>query len=328
MVSEISKILGLEPGVVRVLWILLLLLSGGTVLRGLRLLRNPGEKSRERWRSLGTWWILLALLVAVLSLGPAALTGGMLLAALLSLREALFLVSAHHRFRSLAVLTLGLFLWAWLDWASLFTTAVPLLLLILLLGGLTSRVLRRTRLVGAGWVLASFAVSVTGPLFVVGLIRLSDSVSPGGNWEGWVLFLLVLTELNDMAQAWWGRAVGTHDLAPMVSPAKTWEGLLGGVATTVAAGLLLAPVLTLMGQAPPRGVGGPPWLWSGLVAGIIGVTGLAGDLSVSILKRRRGVKDAGDLLPAQGGVLDRFDSLSLTAPAFFLITLLLWNRPW
>jgi phosphatidate cytidylyltransferase len=328
MVAEISKSLGLEPGVVRVLGILLLVLSGGTVLRGVRLLAHPGGKSRERWKSLGTWWILLALLITGLSLGRLAVAGGMLLAALLGLREALFLVSAHNRFRVLAVSTLALFLWAWLDWSSLFTTAIPLLLLVLIPVSVLARALPRRPPCRGRWVLAGFWVAVAGPLFLVGVIRLPIPGGAGVSWEGWAVFLLVLTELNDMAQAWWGRAVGSRGLAPNLSPGKTWEGLVGGVLTTVAAGLLLTPLLSPFGGASPEGIRGAPWMWTGLTAALIGVAGVAGDLSVSLLKRRRGVKDAGDLLPAHGGVLDRFDSLSLTAPVFFLITLLLWIRPW
>ena len=95
-------------------------------------------------------------------------------------------------------------------------------------------------------------------------------------------------------------------MAPHVSPGKTWAGLLGGVATTVALAALVGPWLT------------PMDLTRSLLAGlIIGVAGFFGDLSISAIKRDLKVKDSGSILPGHGGILDRIDSLTYTAPLFF-----------
>jgi phosphatidate cytidylyltransferase len=91
-----------------------------------------------------------------------------------------------------------------------------------------------------------------------------------------------------------------------VSPGKTTEGLVGGVATTLALALALAPWLTPFTR--------PQAVAAGL---IIGVGGFVGDVVVSALKRDLGIKDSGTLLPGHGGILDRIDSLTYTAPLFF-----------
>ena len=121
-----------------------------------------------------------------------------------------------------------------------------------------------------------------------------------------VLYLVFLTQFNDVAQFLWGKALGRHKVVPKVSPNKTWEGLLGGVLTTVALAVLLAPWLTPLtrGEALLAGV-------------IIGLGGFLGDIIISALKRDLGIKDSGALLPGHGGILDRIDSLTYTAPLFF-----------
>jgi phosphatidate cytidylyltransferase len=104
----------------------------------------------------------------------------------------------------------------------------------------------------------------------------------------------------------WGKALGRHAVLPRVSPNKTWQGLIGGVASTTVLAVALAQLLT------------PFTLVHGLLAGlIIGIGGFCGDVTISALKRDLGVKDSGSLLPGHGGVLDRVDSLTFTAPLFF-----------
>ena len=126
---------------------------------------------------------------------------------------------------------------------------------------------------------------------------------------GLALFLLVLTELNDVAQYCWGKLLGRHKISPTVSPNKTVEGFVGGVLTTVLLAALLAPWLTPFDRM------------DALLAGaLIAVAGFFGDLSLSALKRDLGIKDSGNLLPGHGGILDRVDSLTYTAPLFFHFT--------
>jgi len=132
-----------------------------------------------------------------------------------------------------------------------------------------------------------------------------EHVGPSGG-AGLTMLLLLLTEGNDIAQYVWGKTLGRTKILPKVSPTKTWEGFLGGLATTVGMSYLLAPYLSLFtsGQAILAGV-------------LIGVSGFIGDVVMSAIKRDLGIKDTGTTLPGHGGVLDRVDSLIYTAPIFF-----------
>ena len=121
-----------------------------------------------------------------------------------------------------------------------------------------------------------------------------------------VLFLVGLTEFNDIAQYLWGKSIGRIKVTPRVSPNKTLAGLVGGVATTTLMAALLGPLIT------PLSI--PLSLLAGL---IIGISGFCGDVVMSAIKRDIGVKDSGTLLPGHGGILDRLDSLIFTAPVFF-----------
>lgn len=117
---------------------------------------------------------------------------------------------------------------------------------------------------------------------------------------------MLLTQLNDVAQYLWGKSLGRHKIVPKVSPNKTWAGFLGGVATTTLLAWLIAPWLTPLTE-----------MESVLAGLLIGVCGFVGDVVISALKRDIGVKDSGSLLPGHGGILDRLDSLTYTAPLFF-----------
>ena len=186
----------------------------------------------------------------------------------------------------------------------------------------------------------AFLESVAGPSFAVAVASLpapgamevapAEGAALAGTRLGWLVLLLVLTELNDIAQAFWGRTFGRHRMAPRLSPNKTWEGFWGGVASTAAAAVVAAPAVTDWGRLVPPGASAvtlPPRVWSAVLGVLVAVAGVAGDLVASWLKRRAGVKDSGRLLPGQGGVLDRLDSLAVAAPVFFTVTWLLWMRP-
>jgi phosphatidate cytidylyltransferase len=147
---------------------------------------------------------------------------------------------------------------------------------------------------------------------------------------GWFIALVLLTEINDISQAFWGRIAGRNQLAPELSPGKTWEGAVGGILSTSVLAVFVLPFLTAIGRTHPFGLvlPIPHWIWPLTLGIVLAVAGIGGDLIGSSLKRKRGVKDAGDLLPAQGGILDRFDSLAMTAPVFFLLSYLMWIRSW
>jgi phosphatidate cytidylyltransferase len=156
------------------------------------------------------------------------------------------------------------------------------------------------------WGLMTTVFSLSHLAFLLTLRPAGDSPPPGAAGPGLVLFLATLTQLNDVSQFVWGKSFGRRRIAPTVSPNKTWAGFLGGVATTVALAAVLGPALTPMGRAQS--------ILGGL---LIAVFGFCGDLVMAAIKRDMGVKDYGSTLPGHGGVLDRVNSLTFTAPLFF-----------
>ncbi len=129
------------------------------------------------------------------------------------------------------------------------------------------------------------------------------SVMPGGERTaeglGWFLLALFITWLSDTAAYLVGRSVGRTKLIPRVSPNKTVEGAIGGLVAAGITGTLCAILFGI--HVHPL---------TGFLFGIVlGAAGMIGDLSESMIKRRAGVKDSGDLIPGHGGVLDRIDAL-------------------
>jgi phosphatidate cytidylyltransferase len=121
-----------------------------------------------------------------------------------------------------------------------------------------------------------------------------------------VIGVVLLVAVADIGAYFSGRALGRHKLAPQVSPGKSWEGVAGGLVAVTVLGLVYAFARDLDARVVLAIV---------LPAALVSVVG---DLLESMLKRFRGVKDSGQLLPGHGGVLDRIDGLTAAAPVFTL----------
>jgi phosphatidate cytidylyltransferase len=122
-----------------------------------------------------------------------------------------------------------------------------------------------------------------------------------------LVFLYATVFLGDVMALYTGKLIGRHAMAPRISPKKTWEGFAGNLLGNQAGAFLAAPLL-------PDAIG---WVHVPVLALLLGLTAVLGDLTVSMLKRSVGVKDMGSLLPGHGGILDRLDSLILSAPVLF-----------
>lgn len=136
-----------------------------------------------------------------------------------------------------------------------------------------------------------------------------------------VLGVLVVTKSSDIGAFFTGKAIGRHKLIPWLSPGKTWEGFVGGIAFSALVawgGVSLAR--SLGGDVAVTAAKMPVWL--ALVSGaLLAVVGQGGDLLESVLKRDAGFKDSGKTIPGFGGVLDVLDSVLLTAPvAYWLLS--------
>jgi phosphatidate cytidylyltransferase len=122
-----------------------------------------------------------------------------------------------------------------------------------------------------------------------------------------LFFFILIVQLNDVFQYVWSQLRGKHVIAPQINASRTWEGLIGGVLSTTAVGMLL------WWATPFR-------YWAGPIAGVVALAGFAGSMTMSGIKRDRNVRDYGTLVSGHAGVLDRIDSLCFAAPVFFHIT--------
>jgi phosphatidate cytidylyltransferase len=140
------------------------------------------------------------------------------------------------------------------------------------------------------------------------LLQVPEASNPIGGSIGWVVFLLLVTQLNDVAQYVFGKCLGRRPITPRISPRKTVEGFAGGVLASALTASWIGPLLTPMDTTTALATG----------AGLA-VAGFSGDVAISAIKRDLGVKDAGNLLPGHGGMLDRVDSLIVASPLFFYL---------
>ncbi len=271
---------------------------------------QPGRDLTELRQRIKSWWVMAVLFMVALALTRKISLVFFGFVSFLALKEYLSLIPTRRADRSvqlLAYLSIPVqYLWIGMEWYGMFIIFVPVYMFLLLpmrmvLIGETSGFLRSVGTLHWGLMVTVFSISHLAYLLV-----LPETVNPNGAGPALVLYLVFLTQGNDVAQFLWGKALGRHRVVPKVSPNKTWGGLLGGVGTTVLLGVLLAPWLT------------PLTVIEAIVATvIIGMGGFVGDAVISALKRDLDIKDSGTMLPGHGGILDRIDSLTYTAPLFF-----------
>lgn len=269
---------------------------------------KPAEDWRELILRIRTWWIIVIFIFGLLLTPYWLALAGFALISGLALKEYLALVSVSDADR-LPIMWMFIaipvqYCLAGIGWFGPFIIFIPVYLFLfiptqMVLTGETHGFLDRAARMHWGMMATVFAFSHVAFLRMLPV----DDELAGALW---VLFLVGLTELNDVAQYLWGKAMGRIKVTPKVSPNKTLAGLVGGIISTSLVAVLLGPIITPMS-----------WPMALLAGVIIGITGFCGDVVMSAIKRDIGVKDTGTLLPGHGGVLDRLDSLLFTAPLFF-----------
>jgi phosphatidate cytidylyltransferase len=276
-------------------------------------LKQPEIDYTELKDRIKSWWIIVTAFTLTLSLNP---TGSILvfgLLSFLSLKEYLSLIPtrrADHRVLLWAYLAIALqYFWILIGWYGMFLIFIPIYVFLFLptrmvLIGETEGFLRAIGSLHWGLMLTVYNLSHLPYLL---MLPLEGNPIAGG--AGLLVYLVFLTEINDIAQYMAGKLLGRHKVVPTVSPGKTLEGLCGGILVTTILAIALAPWLT------------PFSLLHSLCIGLLlSLTGFIGDVTISALKRDLGIKDSGNLIPGHGGILDRIDSLTYTAPLFFHFT--------
>lgn len=286
---------------------LLILAKVGLILLKTRI---PIEDLKEMNLRLRTWWIMVATFSISLVLGRWGSLSFIGLISFLALKEYFSLIPTRPIDRPilyLAYIAIPVqFYWIAINQYQMFIVFIPLFAILVLsismvMVGEPNGFLHTVGSISWGLLITVFSLGHLGFLIV-----LPASANPDGGAVGLLMYLIFLTQFSDVMQYIVGKSFGRQQVILRVSKGKTWEGLIGGLVTTLILSVLLAPWFTPLNH------------WEGFFAGLlIGLTGFFGDVTISALKRDIGVKDAGTLLPGHGGVLDRVDSLILSAPLFF-----------
>lgn len=285
-----------------------LLISASIIRLGLAW-KNPHKDYTELRQRIQSWWWMVILLFVVLaaSKNTAIVFFGFL--SFLALKEFLSIVMVRQADRRVifwAYLAIPIqYYWVSMGWYGMFIIFIPVYVFLFLpmrmvLIGETKGFIRSAGLIHWAVMLTVFSISHIAYLLTLPV------KNPAAGAVGLVLFLLFMTQFNDVCQYVWGKMLGKHKIIPKVSPNKTWEGFLGGVSTITLCAGFAAPYLT------------PLTFKQGIIAGlIIGISGFIGDVVISSVKRDLQIKDTGSFIPGHGGILDRVDSLLYTAPLFF-----------
>jgi phosphatidate cytidylyltransferase len=165
----------------------------------------------------------------------------------------------------------------------------------------------------AGTVLAMLYLG--GLAWFILALRVKHSTNTVHGFQGStaaILMILLVVKFADIGAFFFGSRFGKHKLIPWLSPGKSWEGLVAGIATSAVVGLLCAKVFhhDLRTMNAPKGL---------LFGAVIGAVGQAGDLLESLMKRDAEVKDSGQIVPGFGGLLDIIDSPLLAGPVAYLL---------
>lgn len=258
-----------------------------------------------------SWWVMASIFTLAILINHTMSLFFLAFLCFLAFKEYLSLIPtnrAHRKILFWAYLAIPIqFFWIYIGWYGMFIVFIPVYMFLFLpiqmiVIGENKGFLRTMGSVHWGLMIMVFGLSHLAYLLVLPGSTGISAVSGAGL----VLFIVILTQCNDVAQFVWGKLFGRHKVIPKVSPNKTWEGLIGGIVTTVLLSYLLAPLLT------------PLSVNASVFAGfLIGITGFIGDVNISSLKRDLDIKDTGQTIPGHGGILDRVDSLTYTAPLFF-----------
>lgn len=264
------------------------------------------EELKSRTKS---WWVMATVFIAATLLNTRISYIAIAFLSFVAFRELYSLLDLRQSdrraiFWALLAIPVQYYL-AYIGWYGAFIILIPVAMFLiipmrLVLKGDTEGIIKSMAVLQ--WTLMLTVFSISHLAYLISLPEI-EGFAAGG--RGLLLFLVFLTEINDVLQFTWGKLFGKIKVIPKVSPNKTLEGLIGGIVCTTIAGYYLAFLTPLTG------------VQAALISFVIAISGFIGDVVMSAVKRDIGVKDMGSTIPGHGGILDRIDSLAYTAPVFF-----------
>lgn len=265
---------------------------------------------------INAWWVMILLIGGAIWIGKGGVIALFAFISFQSLREFISLTYTRRGDHRVLLWIFFFFLplqyyLIVIDWYGLFSILIPVYAFLLLpisasLGSDTTRFLERAAKVQWGLMICVYCLSHVPALLTLAI--------PGYDKHNVLLivFLVLTVQSSDVFQYVWGKLLGKHKICIAISPSKTLEGLVGGVLTSTAVGAALWWITPFN-----------PWQ-AGLIAFVINIMGFFGGFVLSAIKRDRGVKDWGAMIEGHGGMLDRVDSISFSAPIFFHIVRYWW----
>ncbi len=287
-----------------------LLAGAGLTLAALRW--GLGRDVEHAWKSFRAWLVMVPVVLGVVLLGRGAVIFFFTLLALMAFKEFARATGLYGDWLmtgtvSLGIAAVGLVTWVpqprqdLPGWYGLFM-ALP----VYVIAAILVIPILRNRAKGQ---LQACALAIVGFIYFGWMFGHLAFLANARLAYAYLLYLLLAVEVNDVAAYAAGRLFGRRPLRSHISPKKTWEGALGGLAVSMALPWALRftfPHFTA---------------WDCILLGLrVGVGGQLGDLAISTIKRDLGIKDMGAAIPGHGGILDRVDSLVYVAPLFFHIT--------
>lgn len=264
----------------------------------------------------GAWWWMIGVMGVAFALGRTAVIVLFYLLSFFALREFITIITTRRGDHRAIVAAFFVFLplqyvLVYIDWYGMFSILIPVyaFLILPILAALSSETTRfLERCAGVQWavMICVFCISHVPALLTLPI--------PGFEGRNLLLiaFLVIVVQGSDVLQYVWGKLCGRRKIAPLLSPSKTVEGFVGGVASATALGAALWWITPFS-----------PWQ-AGAIALVIALMGFLGGLVMSAIKRDRGIKDWGHMIQGHGGMLDRLDSVVFAAPVFFHITRYWW----
>ncbi len=277
----------------------------------LKLNRIRQDLQEELYQRIRSWWWMLLILFSACLAGKLMLSLLLVIIGILALKE----LKVNGRLSPGATITLGigflsvqvsmLYLTPMMSAALCFITSLCIYFQLKLS---TAAVMKET-MAEQG---LKFHVSTTFAILNLSLLSLQMLNQSYGETRhfGLFLFLIFCAQFNDVGQYICGKTFGKTPLSPNISPSKTLEGAIGGTVITTITAVFLSQLIT------PFSV-----MQALLCSVIICILGIGGDLYTSKLKRGLKIKDMGNIIPGHGGILDRIDSLLLSAPVFTVLVI-------